>query len=167
VFNEVQMLLHGHPVNEAREARGALTVNSVWLWGGGTRPRVVGRPFTGVWSNEALACALAAATDIPATAVPDGAAAWLESAARESARHLLVLDDLATPTAYDDAAEWRHRLLALEARWFAPLADALKAGTITELVLVAPLATACWRFEARRGDLLKLWRRGEPLTHYG
>lgn len=33
--NEVQMLLHTHPVNEAREARGELAVNSFWLSGCG------------------------------------------------------------------------------------------------------------------------------------
>jgi hypothetical protein len=33
--NEVQMLLHTHPVNEAREARGELSVNSFWLSGCG------------------------------------------------------------------------------------------------------------------------------------
>ncbi len=35
--NEVQMLLYTHPINEAREARGALTVNSFWLSGCGVR----------------------------------------------------------------------------------------------------------------------------------
>ncbi len=33
--NEVQMLLYSHPINEAREARGALAVNSFWLSGCG------------------------------------------------------------------------------------------------------------------------------------
>jgi hypothetical protein len=33
--NEVQMLLHTHPINEAREAVGALPVNSFWLSGCG------------------------------------------------------------------------------------------------------------------------------------
>jgi len=33
--DEIQMLLHGHPVNAAREARGAPPVNAVWFWGGG------------------------------------------------------------------------------------------------------------------------------------
>ena len=33
--NEVQMLLHEHPVNEQREARGAASINSVWFWGAG------------------------------------------------------------------------------------------------------------------------------------
>ena len=34
--NEVQMLLHNHCVNDAREARGELVVNSVWISGCGT-----------------------------------------------------------------------------------------------------------------------------------
>lgn len=38
--NEVQMLLHRHPVNEQREARGALPVNSFWLSGCGVRQAV-------------------------------------------------------------------------------------------------------------------------------
>jgi hypothetical protein len=35
LFNEIQMLLFAHPLNEAREARGELPINSVWFWGGG------------------------------------------------------------------------------------------------------------------------------------
>jgi hypothetical protein len=33
--SEAQMLLYTHPLNAAREARGALPVNSFWLWGTG------------------------------------------------------------------------------------------------------------------------------------
>lgn len=36
--SEVQMLLYQHPTNDAREARGALSVNSFWLSGTGTMP---------------------------------------------------------------------------------------------------------------------------------
>lgn len=32
LLNEVQMLLHEHPFNKAREARGALAINGLWLW---------------------------------------------------------------------------------------------------------------------------------------
>ena len=35
--SEVQMLLYNHPLNDEREARGALTVNSFWLSGCGLR----------------------------------------------------------------------------------------------------------------------------------
>ncbi|MFX8047684.1 hypothetical protein ABTK64_20425, partial [Acinetobacter baumannii] len=51
--NEIQMTWYDHPVNQAREARGLLPVNSVWLFGQGalldTRPiaeRMIGAdPF--------------------------------------------------------------------------------------------------------------------------
>jgi len=40
--SEVQMLLHGHPVNDAREARGLLPVNSFWLSGCGAARATTG-----------------------------------------------------------------------------------------------------------------------------
>jgi hypothetical protein len=36
--NEAQMLLHSHPLNAEREARGAVAVNSLWCSGTGTLP---------------------------------------------------------------------------------------------------------------------------------
>jgi 2,3-bisphosphoglycerate-independent phosphoglycerate mutase len=35
VMNEAQMLLHTHPLNQARELAGEAPVNALWLWGGG------------------------------------------------------------------------------------------------------------------------------------
>jgi len=43
--NEVQMLLYTHPLNDEREARGLLPVNSVWLSGCGTTQPVT-QPLT-------------------------------------------------------------------------------------------------------------------------
>lgn len=40
--SEVQMLLHTHPINGAREARGAWPVNSFWLSGTGVTPAAQG-----------------------------------------------------------------------------------------------------------------------------
>lgn len=36
LINEVQMLMHSHPVNVKRDNAGRLAVNGLWLWGGGT-----------------------------------------------------------------------------------------------------------------------------------
>lgn len=38
LLNEMQMFLHQHPVNQARQQRGLLPINSLWFWGGGARP---------------------------------------------------------------------------------------------------------------------------------
>ncbi|HEX7384841.1 MAG TPA: hypothetical protein VF291_11045 [Burkholderiaceae bacterium] len=50
--NEVQMLLHGQPANEAREARGALAVNSFWLSGCGVHQPA--RDVPGLRVDDAL-----------------------------------------------------------------------------------------------------------------
>ena len=34
LHNEIQMLWHTHPLNEAREANGQPRINALWLWGG-------------------------------------------------------------------------------------------------------------------------------------
>ena len=129
IFNEVQMLLHGHAVNEARESAGAPPVNSVWFWGGGTRPRVPGRPFARVWSNEPLASALAVASDTRRPrfrkAALHGSSQPVASARATSSCWTRLRRRLRITT----WREWRARLLTLEARWFAPLAEALTAGT--------------------------------------
>ncbi len=43
--SECQLVLYSHPVNEAREARGALSVNSFWVSGCGRAQAVAGAPF--------------------------------------------------------------------------------------------------------------------------
>lgn len=53
--NEVQMLLYGHPINEAREAAGELPVNSFWLSGCGRWQPSEGEP---VVVDESLRAAL-------------------------------------------------------------------------------------------------------------
>ncbi|MFT3954937.1 MAG: hypothetical protein QM722_11280 [Piscinibacter sp.] len=53
--NEVQMLLYGHPINEAREAAGLLPVNSFWLSGCGRWQASEGEP---VVVDESLRTAL-------------------------------------------------------------------------------------------------------------
>lgn len=41
LMTEIQMLLHLHPVNQAREVAGQPAINSLWLWGGGALPKQV------------------------------------------------------------------------------------------------------------------------------
>jgi hypothetical protein len=169
IFNEAQMLLHGHSANAAREERGEPVVNSVWFWGGGVQTAVHGRPYDRVWSDDALATALAVSADIPTMGRPVDATAWLEapdSRAAPESSHLLSFDELALAGAHDDGAAWRERIDALENRWLAPLHRALREGRLDRIALVVPAETGCWRFELARRDLLKFWRRAKPWTEY-
>lgn len=59
LLNEVQVLLHQHPLNADRRARGLPPINSLWLWGGGSLPGRVRTLLRGVVSNDVLLDALA------------------------------------------------------------------------------------------------------------
>jgi len=166
IFNDAQMLLHEHPLNEARAARGEAVINSVWFWGGGKRPRVPGRHFNAVWSNDALATALGAVADLATHDLPDAARSWFASAESRQGTHLIVLNDLATATRYGDADAWRTRAARLDADWLAPLAGAVRDGRLQRLVLAIPAATRSWRFEMTRSDLFKFWRPAKPLREF-
>lgn len=66
--NEVQMLLYTHPLNDAREAAGLPTVNSVWLSGCGRLPAATGNA-AGVQVDDRLR----------APALGEDWAAWCEA----------------------------------------------------------------------------------------
>lgn len=169
ISNEIQMLLHSHPLNDAREARGEMTVNSVWLWGGGIRPPVPGRHFSAVWSDEALPCALAASAGIPATSLPADGGHWLraeEFSQSANSHQLIVLGHLAASAQYADMTQWREGITELDRNWFVPLLTALRQRRISRLTLALPGCPDSECFEVTPGDLLKFWRGRHALPAY-
>ncbi len=166
LLNEVQMLLHAHPVNEARESRGEPAINSVWLWGGGVKPAVSGRHFTSVWSDDALACALAVANGIPCLPVPATAARLLAAPGRDAEKPLAVLPPLRAAASGGDIEQWRALLQTLERDWFVPLYQALRGRRLASLALVALCADQCRRYDLAAGDSWKFWRPLRPLAQH-
>lgn len=59
LINEVQVILHQHPLNTERRTRGMPPINSLWLWGGGRLPAVVRTTLAGVIGDDVLLGALA------------------------------------------------------------------------------------------------------------
>lgn len=172
LMNEAQMLLHAHPVNEAREARGDLPVNSIWLWGeGGSEGTPSGaadthtRPFERVLSDDAVARGLGLASGASVAPLPANATAWLTDAPA-TGNTLIVLDALRAPAAYDETDAWQEAAQKLERDWFTPLLAALRAGRIGMLTLHLPAAGDGIASETVRLDLNRFWRRRKPLSHY-
>jgi len=121
-WNEIQMFLHQHPVNEKREAHGQLTVNSLWFWGEGKLPQqTLKTPWQQVFADDALNRGLSCWTQTPSTSVPDTAQKLLEYPCQNDV--LCVL-----PALYDLPN-------LLEEIWFAPLLSALQQGHIGTLHL--------------------------------
>lgn len=82
LLNEIQVLLHQHPLNAARRARGLSPVNSLWLWGGGTLPEPPHSALHGVISDDLLLRALASRAAVAQQSrtpenVAAAASAWL------------------------------------------------------------------------------------------
>ncbi|MBI2960309.1 MAG: hypothetical protein HYY28_08350 [Betaproteobacteria bacterium] len=164
--NELQMLLHEHPVNAAREARGELTVNSVWLWGAGRLAPPQAKSFRLAAANDPLALGLAQAAGAAAMPLPAGGGAWIEST-RGAGSVLLVLDALRPPVCRGDGRAWREQLGALDRDWFGPLALALRRWRIgmVSLYLLGPERTL--KVETTGSDLRRFWRRAKPLAAWG
>src|SRR5437899_4233971 len=127
LMNEAQMLLHEHPVNAGREARGEPALNSIWFWGGGVIDASKARPFSTVVGDDPLTRGLSLAAGIPAHALP-----------KASGSMVARLGDQGRVLAAPDApreAQLRERRAALERDWVLPLLGALKSGRIGMLTL--------------------------------
>lgn len=147
-INEIQMLLHGSEVNRAREARGVLPVNGLWLWGNGPLPAPRPSPFMGIWGGDSLVHGLARLGNAPEPqALPSGAGPVIDA------------DGVSQLVAFTEDAD----LAMLEQHWFQPLLAALRAGKFYRLTLHGADGRA---FTVTRLDLLRFWRRVHPLDSY-
>jgi len=154
-LNEIQMLLHSHAVNQARETADQPTVNSVWFWGGGVLPSALPGRFAGLWGDDPLVRGLAHASGVTWAALPDHAAQWLAHAGE--GEHLLVLNPL--PVGQSNPLENQER------RWFGPILEALRLRQLAALTLLVESDDAILRFELCAGDLWKFWRRAPARAH--
>ena len=161
---EIQMVLHAHATNEARDARGEPTINSLWLWGAGRAGKATSR-WASVLADEPLAMGLALLARTRYRSLPAGAAQWLQSAPSDG-KHLVLLDTLRAPTLLMDADRYHAALAALEKNWFAPLLTALRAGRVGMITLHVPDRAEAVSFETIRGDLRRFWRLAKPIEHY-
>jgi hypothetical protein len=149
LINELQMLLHEHPVNRERVARRLPAVNSLWLWGFGR-------------------LGAAGTARLPTLCTDD---AWLAGIWRlhGAAGRPLEQYTVAEPLADDDALlAWSRSpagspgeiLAAAERRCFAPALDALRSGTVGGVdILLGARA-----FKVDSGARFRFWRRPKPLT---
>jgi len=147
VMTEVQMWLHGHALNEARERRGAPSVNSLWIWGGGVEPAVQpSRNLPHLMSDDAFLLGLWRM--LHARSVPAPAASLAALRARESESSVAALSRVG------DSHSPAQALEAIERDWTAPALQALKNGDVQRVRLHVNDRL----FTTTRRDLLRFWR---------
>ena len=163
VFNEIQMVLYTDAVNDAREARGELAVNSVWTWGGGRTPEAMHAPCPRLYADDPLAAAFAQATGMAHFSLPRDGAPPIDL---EQGGTLVIWDGLSRAVADGDLAAWRDSLQALERLCVAPALDALRGGRLDTVILDVVQDTRSWRFTLTRGAARRFWRRARRLSRY-
>ena len=161
LFNEIQMLLFAHPLNEARETRGALPINSLWFWGGGSHAAVASfpQPYGSVSSDQVLAEMFAAAANVPF-------GGWPGQWHAEEGRQLLVWTGLRSALQRGDLSAWRDALQDFETGYAQPIWQALRAGKIAQLQIDILGAEGIRRVQLTRGDAWAFWRRSKRLAEY-
>ncbi len=153
LLNEAQMLLHAQPVNEAREARGELPINSLSFWGAGAAPKNAQSRWQSVAADDPAVRGVARLAGARHRSLPRSAREWIERLP-EDGRHLAVLDARQAP------------LEDLERDWFAPLLAALRSDRAGMVTLHVPDAAEQVSFETIRGDLRRFWRRPRALARF-
>jgi len=157
---ELEMWMHGSPINLARERAGLPRLSALWLWGGGAQA-----PAPAASSTPAIAASLRFHGDDPAFAglaraltgmPPSQLPAGFDALRAAPARVLVEL----TPLNGAPGAS----LQSLDAEWFAPARAALNDGALAALDIVAN--DRWFRIAARPG--WRVWRRRTPwLTQLG
>jgi len=140
--SEIEMLLHEHPVNVARERAGRSQVGSLWFSDGGTLPTAPHEAGIATFATDGIASALAAFAGASSRSLPaDFGAAKADAG---SVKSIVV------------ALDRKLDVTSIERGWAAPARDALAAGSLESVRIIAEEAGDAIVWDARRPGL---WQR--------
>jgi len=151
-LNEIQMILHEHPANLARESLREPAINSLWLSGGGSLPDYEQDNIDDVAANLLLANSV----------LYQGLAQWAGLASQS-------VPETLNAVLQHNVAHIRLQLPAtakLDEVWFKALLQALKTKKITGLTLNLGLYDKSLVVQITPLDLYKFWRKASPIVSY-
>jgi hypothetical protein len=149
LVNELQMLLHEHPVNGRRAAAGQATVNSVWLWGAGVAGSPQGTAAELLLTDDDWLAGL--------WRLHGGRVRPTGELARAVGEEVATLRVAIAPAASGRTAA--EDLRELEQAVFEPARAALAAGRTGRIML----HTGREVLEIGAGARWAIWRRGRPI----
>jgi hypothetical protein len=135
--NELQMSWHTDVVNEQRDMRGALRINTAWLWGGSADQA---NASTGLQAMSGTTLRLATPVK------PD----------QLKAGQTLLLEQLIAPALAGDWSKWLANYAALDSQYFAPLLENLINGS-APLNLVLTDSSRLMQWQISRNAMRKFW----------
>ncbi len=159
LFNEIQMLLFAHPLNEARESRGESPINSLWFWGGSAALGQVRAEYDVVVSDDVLGEMFAAAAGLSHQQLEGK---WQAQAGRQ----LLMCTSLSRCLQAGDLHAWRMAMQRLEFELFQPLFHAISSRQLERLQIDVMAGESSLTYVITRADLWRFWRTSKPLAKY-
>ena len=185
--NELQMLLVDHPVNTAREARGALPINGIWFWGGGSfqtvrsnikpantarmlgvqnsrneiRPPRLTPPPKNPHRHELVVAKLALVRGLAMHyKLPlNNLPASYRALPSSELNTLVVLHSATRALRANQRHDWMQAAKALDHDWFSPIQAAFERKAITSLTLLLPNEAASLKASVTRPPQWQLWKR--------
>lgn len=161
LFNEIQMLLHAHPLNDAREARGEPVINSLWLWGMGGPQVTPEKSYVCAISDDVMTEMFASAAGVPFSVWPEK---W--RTAENNGEQLLVWTGLRSALQRGDLGAWRNSLQDFEINFARPIWQALRAGNIAKLRIDVAGVAGMRHVILTRSDTWAFWQRSRRLDGY-
>ena len=190
--NELQMLLHEHPVNAARLARNELPINGIWFWGGGTfrthapdvtpantghmlqirnnrnllSPPAVKGPAKSEHPYKLMLAKLALARGLAINnklAVSALPASFAQMPLA-STHNFVVLHQPTRALRANQRHEWMMTVQAIDTDWLLPLKSALMDRTIESLTLMLPNEAATLRVNVVQPQPWEFWKIIKPMV---
>jgi hypothetical protein len=173
---ELEMWLHGHPVNEGRRSRGELSVSTLWCWGGGAallRPEstvsppgsatraapTAGTPSAGTLTTPPLAfgsdpylVGLSHLTGLPLQSLPErlpDPTDWSHS------QRVVLVAELTASLHANPGWTMFEALAHLDRCFILPAIESLRTGAVDSVLVIANDI----RLHVARRDRLRFWRR--------
>jgi hypothetical protein len=143
LMSEVQMALHDHPVNRARERRQLLSANAVWLWGQGAVVEEAPRALPRIRADHAYARGLARLHGSP----------WEPLCANGVELSRGLQQDTVAVVSFADLNELEHR-------WIAPLVHECHGNIDCRLLLPG------WNIRAPRNAWINWLQRRRPFEGF-
>jgi hypothetical protein len=137
-LSEMQMLLHEHPVNRAREMRGQVAVTGIWVADGGRVADINAGPTVVLFAPSG------AAGDVARGLARSQGTMAFESPSRFSA----LPPDTSAAVVLDLSIS--AELARLESDWLHPAVAALEQGKVEKLTLISDGAGIAVEWQARR-----------------
>lgn len=151
--NEVQMLLFEHPINQAREARGELAINSIWLSGTGSLPEAQGSSTNkSLYADNAFVKGVAKRAKLPSFAKPqsiDQLLTHIKMEVQSPVETIVWIDIVKTP--HD---------------WFTEIFQLLRKRKLKRIQLYFERSGKISELTLTHWDVWKFWRKRKPLNTY-